>query len=78
MESSGFQVIAPPAILNYAPLSLEVLPDMDEADHIFGLGYDMGNNQGISTANTDELLAAQTAGIEKDWAENAIAGMPNS
>ncbi|QCS51086.1 iron-siderophore ABC transporter substrate-binding protein (plasmid) [Picosynechococcus sp. PCC 11901] len=73
MESLGFQVIAPPTTLNYAPLSLEVLPTMDEADRIFVLGYDVGNNQDISTANTDELLAAQTAGIEKDWAENAIA-----
>jgi iron complex transport system substrate-binding protein len=73
MESVGFEVVAPTTSLNYAPLSLEVLPDFDEVDHIFVLGYEFVNREGTEVIDTDTLLKAQTAWIEKDWAQNAIA-----
>jgi iron complex transport system substrate-binding protein len=73
MAGVGFEVVAPPTSLNYAPLSLEVLPDLDEADHIFVLGYEFVNREGTEVVDPDNLLKAQTVGIKKDWQENAIA-----
>ncbi|MEO0536328.1 MAG: iron-siderophore ABC transporter substrate-binding protein [Cyanobacteria bacterium P01_A01_bin.123] len=73
MESLGFELVAPPSNGNSAPLSIEALPELDEADHIFVLGYDLDTVQAAKTVETDELLRLQTAGIQQDWAENAIA-----
>jgi iron complex transport system substrate-binding protein len=68
MEKIGFEMIAPPSSLNYAPLSLEILPDLNEAQYIFVLGYELGQHQ-----NPKDLLANQTSGIQKEWSENPIA-----
>lgn len=73
MEDLGFEMIAPATGENFAPLSLEALPEFDEADHIFVLGYSMGDESGQPPDNPDELLQQQTSGIKADWQENAIA-----
>jgi iron complex transport system substrate-binding protein len=74
MSNVGFEVLAPPSDINSAPLSLEALPDFDQADHIFVLGFDADIMQAAKGGATpDELLALQTSGIEQDWQNNAIA-----
>ena len=74
MTNLGFEVMAPPSEVNSAPLSLEVLPNFDQVDHIFVLGYDTDVAQAVKAgADTNELLQLQTAGIQQAWQENAIA-----
>lgn len=73
MESLGFKMVAPENGKNSAPLSLEALPSLDEADHIFILGYNMSNETSQQPDDPDQLLRQQTSGIKADWAENAIA-----
>lgn len=68
MEKIGFELVAPASSLNYAPLSVEVLPDFDEAQYIFVLGYSMEQQD-----NVKELIASQTSGIKSEWSENPIA-----
>lgn len=72
MEGLGFELVAPENGKNSAPLSLEALPELDEADHIFVLGYNLGDESGQQPENPDELLQRQTSGIREDWQENAI------
>ena len=73
MEGLGFEVVAPENGRNSAPLSLEALPDLAAADHIFVLGYSMADESGQRSTDADRLLKQQTAGIKADWAESAIA-----
>ncbi|PSN19320.1 iron-siderophore ABC transporter substrate-binding protein, partial [filamentous cyanobacterium CCP5] len=73
MEELGFELVAPENGKNSAPLSLEALPELNEADHIFVLGYSMGDESAQQPDDPDQLLQQQTAGIEADWQENAIA-----
>jgi len=73
MESLGFAIVAPENGKNSAPLSLEALPDLDEANHIFVLGYRLGDESGQQPDNPDQLLQQQTSGIKADWEENEIA-----
>jgi len=73
MEDLGFEMVAPTNGKNSAALSLEALPELDEADHVFVLGYSMGDETGQRPDDPDELLQQQTSGIKEDWAEHAIA-----
>lgn len=73
MEELGFELVAPENGKNSAPLSLEALPELDKADHIFVLGYQMGNESGQPPDDPGKLLEQQTSGIKADWEENAIA-----
>ena len=74
MTDVGFELVAPPSDVNYAPFSLEVLPEYDQADHIFVLGYNTDALAAFQAGTPfDELLAMQTSGIQQEWEENAIA-----
>ncbi|NEQ32329.1 MAG: iron-siderophore ABC transporter substrate-binding protein [Leptolyngbya sp. SIO4C5] len=78
LEAVGFELVSPPSgsTPNSAPLSLEVLPEMDAADSIFVLGYrtDLGQS-GQSTGATDaaSLIEQQFSGVKAEWDNNAIA-----
>ncbi|MGD1940503.1 MAG: ABC transporter substrate-binding protein [Leptolyngbyaceae cyanobacterium] len=77
LEAVGFELVYPPdSTTNAAPLSIEILPDLDEADSVFVLGYNRDLAQpGEATAGTDPntLMQQQVAGIEAEWTGNKIA-----
>lgn len=73
MEQLGFEMVAPENGKNSAPLSLEALPELDTADHVFVLGYSLGDESGSLPEDPDPLLRQQTSGIKADWRDNAIA-----
>ncbi|MEM6502417.1 MAG: ABC transporter substrate-binding protein [Cyanobacteria bacterium P01_C01_bin.89] len=87
VEDAGFDVISPLGIdRSIVPLSLELLPELNEADLVFVLGYSADAAKlvpplkTLETMNTDELLkerdaiiAQQTAVIKADWESSAIA-----
>ena len=72
LESLGFQFVSAPGLENVAPttsISLEVLPQLGNADIIFALGHDLSPNR----QNLNSVLNSQTSAIKQDWKENAIA-----
>ena len=77
LEAVGFELVYPPnSTTTAAPLSIEILPDLDEADSIFVLGYNRDLAQpSKATAGTDpaNLVQQQVAGIEAEWTGNEIA-----
>ena len=61
---------------NSAPVSLEVLPELDDADSIFVLGYSrdlVQSGEGVGVTDADTLLQQQSSGVKADWADNAIS-----
>ena len=71
----GFQLVnfpgTPESALNQpAPVSLEVLPQLNEADSIIVLGY---NEQANQLKDMDEFEQHQLEGLPQQWQENAIA-----
>ena len=84
LESIGFDVVEPPGpIRNFIPLSIEILPELNQADLIFVLGYTSAAIQTIETedlTNTkslletkDALVNQQVSRIRTDWQNNPIA-----
>lgn len=77
LEAVGFELVFPPeGATNSAPVSLEMLPELDEADSIFVLGYsrDLAQNDADAGAmDADTLLQQQSSGVEAEWADNEIA-----
>ena len=77
LEAVGFELVYPPdSTTNAAPLSIEILPDLDAADSIVVLGYNRELAQpGEAAAETSAitLVQQQSAGIAAEWAGNAIA-----
>lgn len=77
----GFQLISPPAINANAPISIEALPELDDADIIIILGYNfdisegqLGNpNASADKSMGDWLETHQVQPIQQDWEANAIA-----
>lgn len=78
----GFQLI-PPSSVNItpnAPMSIEALPELNDADIIIILGWDFDVSDGLETSNpsvdksaSDVLETHQKQNIKRDWEENAIA-----
>lgn len=79
LEGVGFELVSPPA-QNKSELttsiSLETLPQLDDADLIFILGYDMSvrkQQQKATNAVLNRVIDKQTAAIQQEWQNNAIA-----
>ena len=71
----GFQTVHLPgtaasALNQPVPVSLETLPQFDEADSIIVLGY---NDQTNQLTDMDEFRQHQLKGLPQRWQENAIA-----
>ena len=77
LEAVGFELVFPPkGATNSAPVSLEVLPELDDADSIFVLGYSrdlVQSGEGVGVTDADTLLQQQSSGVKADWADNAIS-----
>ncbi|WP_228055733.1 ABC transporter substrate-binding protein [Lusitaniella coriacea] len=82
LEGIGFQVLSAPSseLTPSTPVSLEALPDLDDADTIIILGYNLDDSDGleIPDSSTEESISDrvekhQTRTIQQDWEENAIA-----
>lgn len=82
LEAIGFELVKPPAAVAEiaAPLSLEALPDLNEADSIILLGFNR-DIKALTTAlqtksagqSVDELLENQQINsIQTSWQENGI------
>lgn len=78
----GFQLIPPPSgnITPNALMSVEVLPELNDADIIIILGWDFDVSDGLETSDpsvdksaSDVLETHQKQKIKQDWQENAIA-----
>ena len=79
LEGVGFELVSPPA-QNKSELttsiSLETLPQLDDADLIFILGYDTSvrdQQQKATNAVLNRVLDQQTGMIQQEWQNNAIA-----
>ncbi|HBL10432.1 MAG TPA: iron-siderophore ABC transporter substrate-binding protein [Cyanobacteria bacterium UBA11162] len=79
LEGVGFQVMSPPAQMGSeitTSISLEILPQLGDADTIFILGYNLNVGNRKQKANLEVLnnvIDQQTATLQEDWEENAIA-----
>ena len=77
----GFQLIAQPNAAGTAPISIETLPELDDADTIIVLGYDLNasneqleNSDSSTDISIEDLLETnQVQPIQQDWENNAIA-----
>ncbi|MEL6223787.1 MAG: iron-siderophore ABC transporter substrate-binding protein [Cyanobacteria bacterium J06627_8] len=76
-ESLGFEPMSLPETNSsesntpLAPVSLEALPDLNEADSIILLGSNFSELQSFSTMN--EFEEHQLSNLKQEWEENAIA-----
>ena len=76
IEDMGFQLVAPPEFeasdsIFPTPLSLETLPQLNQADSVIMLG---SNSTPPELVNDDNQFAVdQLADIKQSWQENAIA-----
>ncbi|MEM7062511.1 MAG: iron-siderophore ABC transporter substrate-binding protein [Cyanobacteria bacterium P01_B01_bin.77] len=76
IDSLGFQLVSPPGITNnktviHAPISLETLPQLNDADLVILLGYnfsDLRQFQGM-----DRFEEQQLSNLRQTWAKNEIA-----
>jgi len=79
LEGVGFELVSPPA-QNKSELttaiSLETLPQLNDADLIFILGYETSvrdQQQKATNAVLNRVIDQQTAAIQQEWQNNAIA-----
>jgi iron complex transport system substrate-binding protein len=80
LEALGFQLVAPPDFDRAAtdwmvPVSLETLPQLDQADSIILLGY---NSDATQFTETDQFAKHQLKDLEQSWQKNAIAQSLNA
>ncbi|MEL6762383.1 MAG: iron-siderophore ABC transporter substrate-binding protein, partial [Cyanobacteria bacterium J06607_6] len=81
LNKVGFQLVSQPNVTGTAPISIETLPELDDADTIIVLGYDLNaiNEQLENSDLSDEasinerLEMQQVKAIKQDWAANVIA-----
>ncbi|MEM9007172.1 MAG: ABC transporter substrate-binding protein [Cyanobacteria bacterium P01_F01_bin.86] len=75
LEELGFELVYLPSTENAVPLSLEALPELDDADSIIVLGFNQTLAQKETADKTDPkvLIEQQMASVEQDWATNEIA-----
>ncbi|MGD1904306.1 MAG: ABC transporter substrate-binding protein [Geitlerinemataceae cyanobacterium] len=73
----GFELVLPPgAMRNMVPVSLELLPDLNEADSILVLGFNFDAARSDAPDNVEErdrFIAEQSDKIRKDWERNPLA-----
>lgn len=72
----GFQLISPPSVSN-ALTSVEVLPELNEADSIIILGFDLDVSEKVDPAEgksiSDWMETQQVQTIKQNWENSAIA-----
>ncbi|MEO1348179.1 MAG: iron-siderophore ABC transporter substrate-binding protein [Cyanobacteria bacterium J06635_15] len=81
LDGVGFQLISQPTTNTNAPISIEALPELDDADTIIILGYNfdvsdgqLDNPDSSTDMSMEELLETyQVKTIQQDWQESAIA-----
>ena len=81
LSSVGFQLISQPNATGTAPISIEALPELNDADTIIILGYDFNllnerleNSDSSTNTSVEELLETnQVKMIKQDWEANGIA-----
>lgn len=80
IEALGFQLVAPPDFDRAAtdwmvPVSLETLPQLNQADSIILLGYNSNTSQ---FTKTDQFTEHQLKDLKQSWQKNAIAQSLNA
>ncbi|NEQ42341.1 MAG: iron-siderophore ABC transporter substrate-binding protein [Leptolyngbya sp. SIOISBB] len=81
LSGVGFQFVSPANATDTAPISIEALSELNDADTIIILGYDFdASNEQLENSNlSDEasiderLETQQMKSIKQDWEANAIA-----
>ncbi|MEM9809428.1 MAG: iron-siderophore ABC transporter substrate-binding protein, partial [Cyanobacteria bacterium P01_D01_bin.56] len=81
IEALGFQLVSLPGVAPdesglLEPISIETLPQLDDADSIILLGSNFNNLQGVT--DLEEFEEKQLSGLEQAWHENAIAQSLNA
>ncbi|MBE7385572.1 MAG: iron-siderophore ABC transporter substrate-binding protein [Leptolyngbya sp. SIO1E4] len=76
IEELGFQLVFPPGLNNddsspSAPISLESLPQLNDADIVILLGYNFSDFK--SLGSVDRFEEHQLSKLKQAWEENAIA-----
>jgi iron complex transport system substrate-binding protein len=75
VKELGFQLVLPPEVNDDAdfsvPISLEILPQLNDTDSILLLGYNL--NESEELGSMDGFRDYQVANIKQEWSENAIA-----
>ncbi|NER79551.1 MAG: iron-siderophore ABC transporter substrate-binding protein [Leptolyngbya sp. SIO1D8] len=81
LSGVGFQLISQPNATGTAPISIEALPELNDADTIIILGYDFGlineqlenSDSSADTSMEDLLEMHQVKMIKQDWEASGIA-----
>ncbi|WP_222427322.1 iron-siderophore ABC transporter substrate-binding protein [Hyella patelloides] len=73
IEDLGFQLVSPPEIKDSQtsrlhPISIEILPELNNADSVILLGYNFSELEA-----TDNFNAHQLSKLKQAWSNNAIA-----
>ncbi|MEL6398353.1 MAG: iron-siderophore ABC transporter substrate-binding protein [Cyanobacteria bacterium J06626_4] len=76
IKALGFQLVSlpdsePPESGLSDPISIETLPQLNDADSIILLGSNFNNLQGVT--DLEQFEERQLSGLEKAWEDNAIA-----
>ncbi|NJK58341.1 MAG: iron-siderophore ABC transporter substrate-binding protein [Pleurocapsa sp. SU_5_0] len=76
VKELGFQLVFPPGMNNNdsdlsIPISLEILPQLNDTDLILLLGYNFSNSEELDSM--DRFKDHQLSDIKQAWSENAIA-----
>jgi iron complex transport system substrate-binding protein len=76
VKKLGFQLVLPPEMNNddadlSVPISVEIFPQLNDADSILLLGYNLNNSEELDSM--DGFKDYQLAKIKQEWSENAIA-----
>jgi len=76
IEEMGFQLVTPPSFewsdpVSPPPISIETLPQMNEADAVIMLGSNFNSSE--QSTGDDQFEADQLADIKQSWEESAIA-----
>jgi iron complex transport system substrate-binding protein len=76
VKELGFQLVFPPGMNNddadlSVPISIEILPQLNNTDLILLLGYNFGDAEELDSMNGFE--DHQISNIKQEWSENAIA-----
>jgi iron complex transport system substrate-binding protein len=81
VKKLGFQLVLPPEMNNdnadlSVPISLEILPQLNDTDSILLLGYNLDDAEELESM--DGFKDYQLANIKQAWSENAIAQSLNA
>ncbi|MFG6101422.1 ABC transporter substrate-binding protein [Leptothoe sp. EHU-05/26/07-4] len=81
LSGVGFQLISQPNVIGTEPISIEALPELNDADTIIILGYDfdlinerLENSDSSADISAQDLLETnQVKVVKQDWETNEIA-----